>query len=108
MKVQITARHCDVPADVLERTEAQVAALSKFSPRATTADVVFEEEKLDKVAEIVVHIDGRDPVVAHGRGLEFRAALDQAVERAGRILRKHRERRTDHKAPPIWERAGGK
>ena len=105
MRVQITERHCSVPSDVLERTEEQVAALSKYSPRATSADVVYMEEKLDKVVEVIVHIDGGEPVVARGQDGEFRNALDQVVGRIGRMLRKQRERRTDHQAPAAWERA---
>jgi ribosomal subunit interface protein len=106
VRVQITERHCDVPSDVRERTEAMVASLAKYSPRASAADVVFEEERVDKVVELIVHIDGTEPVVAQGRDSEFRTALDQAVDRASRMLRRQRERRTDHKAPPRRERAG--
>jgi ribosomal subunit interface protein len=94
-----------VPADIRERTEAQVASLSKYSPRATAAEVIYTEEKLDKLVEVIIHIDGGQPVVAQGRNTEFRAALDQVVDRASRMLRKQRERRTDHKAP-ARERAG--
>ena len=48
LRVQITERHCDVPSEVLDRTEEQVGGLSKYSPRATAADVVYVEEKLTK------------------------------------------------------------
>lgn len=107
LRVQITARHCDVPRDVLERTEDQVSSLSKYSPRASAADVVYLEERLTKVAEIIMHIDGGEPVVARGEGAEFRTALDQVVDRVSRRLRKQRERRTDHKAPPLGEGVEG-
>lgn len=103
MRVQITARHCEVPEDVRERTEEQVQALAKYSPRASSADVVYMEERLTKVAEIIMHIDGGEPVVARGQGAEFRAALDEVIDHARRRLRKQRERRMDHKAPPLGE-----
>ena len=103
LRVQITARHCEVPEDVLERTESQVLALAKYSPRASAADVVYMEEKLTKVAEIIMHIDGGEPVVARGEGQEFRSALDELIERISRRLRRQRERRTNHKAPPLGE-----
>jgi ribosomal subunit interface protein len=105
--VQISARHCDVPADVLERTEAQVATLSKYSPRASAAEVVYMEEKLTRIVEIIVHIDGGEPVVARGEGDEFRSALDQVMDRMSRRLRRQRERRTNHKAPPLGGVGGG-
>ena len=83
-----------------------MASLSKYQPRASAADVVYTEEKLDKLVEIIIHIDGSEPVVASGRSMEFRAALDQMIDRASRMLRRQRERRTDHKAPASRERAG--
>ena len=92
---------------MLERTEEQVTGLSKVSPRASAVDVVYMEEKLTKVAEVIVHIDGGEPVVARGQGAEFRTALDQVVDRVRRRLRKQRERRTDHKAPPLGGGVGG-
>jgi ribosomal subunit interface protein len=108
LRVQITARHCEIPADIRERTEVQVASLGKYSPRASAADVVYTEEKLDKVVEVIVHVDGGEPVVATGRDADYRTALDQVVERAGRMMRKQRERRTDHQGPPRSERAAPK
>lgn len=103
MRVKITERHCSVPAEVLERTEEQVRSLSKFEPRATAADVVYEEEKKVRKFEILIHVDGDEAVVAHGTGAEFRSALDQGVDRVSRRLRRQRERRRDHKAPPLSE-----
>jgi len=106
LRVQITARHCEVPSDVLERTEEQVSALSKYSPRASAADVIYMEEKLTRIAEVIVHIDGGEPIVARGEAPEFRAALDEVVDHLKRRLRRQRKRYTDHKAPPLGERAG--
>ena len=107
MRVQITARHCDVPTDVLERTESQIRSLAKYQARASSADVVYSEEKLTRKVEVIVHIDGAEAVVAHGEGMEFRSALDEVVERLSRRLRRQRERRRDHKAPPLSEGGSG-
>ena len=104
MRVQITARHCDVPSEVLERTQEQVESLSKYESRATAADVVYEEVKVTRRVEVIIHIDGAEPVIAHGEGSEFRAALDEVCGRLARMLRKQRERRRDHHAPPLAER----
>lgn len=107
MRVQITARHCEVPSDVLERTEGAISALTKYEPRASAGDVVYSEEKLTKRVEVLIHIDREEPVVAHGEGTEFRSALDEVVERLSRRLRRQRERRRDHKAPPLSEGTSG-
>ena len=104
MRVQITERHCKVPPDVLERTMEQIEALAKYDARASAADVVYEEVKVTRKVEVIVHIDGARPVVAHGDGADFRIALDQVCGRLARMLRKRRERRRNHQAPPLAER----
>ena len=104
LRIQITTRHCDVPEDVLERTQEQVASLAKFDPRATSAEVVFEEEKATRRVEIIVHCDGADPVIGRAEEGEFREALDRTVDRVGRMLRDRRKRQREHKAPPLQER----
>ena len=107
MRVQITERRCDVPGDVLRRTENQIQSLTKFEQRATAADVVFTEERHSRRVEVIIHVDGSEPVVAHGDGTEFRTALDQAVDRLGRKLRRQRKRRRDHQAPPLADGIDG-
>lgn len=104
MRIQITERHCNVPSNVLERTEQQLEVLAKYDPRASSADVVYEEEKHIKKAEIIVHIDGAEPVIATGESGEFRTSLDQALDRLRRKLREERKRRREHQAPPLAER----
>jgi ribosomal subunit interface protein len=103
VRVQVTERHCEVPEDVRARTESQVLALAKYESRATAADVIFSDEKHARKVEMLVHIDGADPVAAHGEGGEFRAALAEGIERVSRMLRKQHQRRRDHKAPPLSE-----
>jgi len=103
VRVQISARHCELPSEERDRVEEQVASLAKYSPRASHIEVVVTEEKQGKEVEVIVYIDGSDPVVAKAEGSDFRSATDAVVDRAGRMLRKQRERHTDHKAPPLGE-----
>lgn len=107
MRIQIATRHCEVPQDVRDRAHEQIAALSKFDPRASSAEVVFEEEKVTRKVEVIVHSDGSAPLVATGSAGDFRGALDQVVDRMARILRDHRKRQREHQAPPTAERLPG-
>lgn len=104
MRVSITERQCEVGKRTLDRTEAQIAQLSRFEQRASLAEVVFTEGKRSKSAEVVIHIDGAPHATARGEGETFRSALDQVIERLRRILKEQRERRREHKAPPLSER----
>ena len=106
MQVRITERHCQVPRHTLERAEKRLNSLSKYHPRATSAEVVFTEEKVSRGVEVIVHVDGSEPVVASVQDTEFGSALDKVIDRLGRRLRKQRERRTNRQAPPSRSRAG--
>ena len=103
MRVQITARHCNVPDSQLSRTEEQIRKLSRYDPRVGSAEVTYTEEKRTRKAEVVLHIDGAEPVVARAEELEFRSALDKAIDRITRMLKRERQRHRDHWAPPLPE-----
>lgn len=103
MRITITERRCEVPRKVIDRAEAQIKSLSKYEQRATAAEVVFWDERHIRKIEVIVHIDGAAHVVGRGEGGDYRSALDQSVDRLRRMLSEQRERRRDHKAPPLSE-----
>jgi len=99
LRVQIAARHCDIPDSVRRRTEEQIIKLGKYDPRVGGAEVVFEEEKRTRRVEVILSVNGGPPVVAHGEGEEFRTALDKVIDRLSRILKRQRAQVTNHQAP---------
>jgi len=101
LRVQIAARHCDIPDSVRTRAEAQVLRLAKYDPRVSTADVVFEEEKVVRRVEVVLGVHGGEPIIARGEDPEFLTALDKVIQRLARSLKRQRDRKTNHKAPPL-------
>ncbi len=105
MRVQIAARRCEVPDTVRSRTEEQIGRLSKYEPRLSGAEVVFEIEKHLKKVEAVLSVDRGETVVAKGEGPEFREAVDQMVDRLTRMLKRHRSHKKDHHGPGITDPA---
>ncbi len=105
MRVQIVARHCEIPASVRERAEEQMRKLVKYDPTISSAEVIFSEERHLKQVEAIVLRDGDARAVAHGENGEFRKSLDQAVNRLAKILRRHRAQVRDHQGPPLSEAA---
>lgn len=99
MRVQIAARHCEVPDTIRTRTEEQLGKLSKYEPRLSGAEVVFEVEKHLKKVDAILKVDREEPVLAKGEGVEFREALDQMVDRLSRILRRRRKQMKDFHRP---------
>jgi len=101
MRVKIVARHCEIPDTIRQRTEEQLGKLSKYEPRLSGAEVVFEVEKHRKKVDAILKVDREEPVLAGGEGTEFREAVDQMVDRLSRMLRRRRKQKTD------YHRAGG-
>ena len=95
MRIQIAARHCEVPDSVRNRTEEQLGKLSRYDPRLSGAEVVFEVEKHLKKVDAILKVEREEPVVAGGEGTEFREAVDQMVDRLSRMLRRRRKLRKD-------------
>lgn len=104
MRVQIAARRCEVPDSVRARAEEQMNKLTKYDPRISAAQVVFEVERHRKKVEGIVSVDGGSPLVAAGESDEFRLAVDQMSDRLARMLRRRRSQITDHQSTPRGHR----
>lgn len=104
MRIQITARHCEIGQDVRDRAEELVERVRRFDPGVSSAEVIFTEEGRDHRAEGILHIDGKDHVVAHGDAPDFMAALDQMYDRLAKILRRKHGAEKNHKGGSRGER----
>lgn len=94
-------RHCEIPTPVRIRAEQRASRLLRYDSRLTAAELVFEEERHVKRVDGILAIEGSDPVVAHGEASEFVKALDQAINRLAKILRRRRDQTRDHQAPKL-------
>lgn len=103
MEIRITSRHTDLSDALRERTEEVLNKLTKYEPRVSAAEVVFDEAKHSKTVEGIIHVDRGDPVVASGEADEFRPALHQMIERLTKQLRRRHQRHVDHQAPKLSE-----
>lgn len=100
MQVIISARHFE-PSDRLRRlVEERFSRLQRFEPRVARAEVTLLDEKNRCQVQALVSVDGSGPIHAQAEARDFRTALDRAVERASRQLRRNHARRRDHQAAP--------
>ena len=97
MKVQITARKCEVADEIRERAKVLADRWPRFDRTAQGIRLVFEVQGAHHSVEAVIARARRDPVVATGEGRDFRIALDELDGRVSRILRRDNQRRKDHK-----------
>ena len=98
MRIKITARHCEIGHDVRARAEELMDRVQRFDPGLSAAEVVFTEEGRQYRAEGILHIDGKDHVVAHADADDPLGALDRMYDRLSKILRRKRGAEKNHQA----------
>ncbi len=100
MDVRITTRHCSISDTLRRRTNERLEALQRYEPTLTAADVRFTSDHGSPTAEVRL-ILRRTTLQASAGGETMQIALDAAVQRAERQLRRRRDRITDHKGPTV-------
>ena len=80
------AGHCSVPDAVLRHAEEHISKRNRHEQCIASAEVTYTEEKRSRKAEVILHIDGTEPIVE----LEFRSVLDKTVDRVARMLKRER------------------
>jgi ribosomal subunit interface protein len=103
MEITITSRVADVPEAVRQHTEDKLRRLDRIEQRPAHAHVYFDSERGEKKVEIKVSVAGRGDYVANGFAANYRAALDQSVERLLEQIKRDKERtreRTRSKESP--------
>ena len=98
MRVQITARHCDLSDTVRERAGELAEKLARFDPRVSGAELVFEEERRSKKVEAILSLDRVDRIVASADAHEWMPALDVLFDRLSKQVRRGRAQAVEHQA----------
>lgn len=106
MDVTITTKRCTVPEPVQEHTRRRVGRLKRFHPRATSATVSFDEDSRRRRCEVRLLVDGGPPLFARFDDSSWRNALNGAVDRLERQLKRQRQRRIRRRNDGATIRAG--
>ena len=97
MITNITGRHIEVTEPIKAHIEKKVNKLKKYNNRMSEIDVIIETEGKGCKVEIIVKADNHQPFVVHENDSDAYAALDLAVDKMERQLRKHKEIVQNHK-----------
>lgn len=97
MHIQITGRHVEVSEEVRAYIHAKVGKLPRFYDRIHEVEVVLDHESEQFITEMIVRADKRHTFVARETGPDTFALVDLVVDKLERQLRRHKEKRRDHK-----------
>lgn len=99
MQINISARHGHLSSSTQEKIIEKVRKLPRFFDRVSAIQITanLEHEEAPEV-ELQVSIEHAEDLVAVDSSSSVMAALDGALHKLEKQLRKHKERITEHRA----------
>lgn len=101
MNVQIRTKDITLNDHTKAHIEAAIEQFKKFSMDITTTNVVLTKEKNGVGVEFEFHIAHNTPVVINQSDRDLDAAIDMAIDRASKALRRMHDKNTDHRTVSI-------
>jgi putative sigma-54 modulation protein len=96
MQVSITGRHVTVTDNVKDHVNEKLERCLGVFPRIESVHVILDEEKINKVAEVVIQGASHIRVTATEKSENLYDAIDRAIEHAERQMRKQRDKVQEH------------
>jgi len=101
MNVQIRTKDITLNDHTKAHIEAAIEQFKKFSMDITTTNVVLTKEKNGVGVEFEFHIAHNTPVVINQNDRDLDAAIDMAIDRASKALRRMHDKNTDHRTVSV-------
>lgn len=99
MDISVVARHMEVTAAMREAATDKVAKLPRLYDGVQSAAVTFDKDAGENVVEIVAMGKRKAKFVAHHRGDDMYACLDQCLHKLEMQLRRHKDKIRDRQGP---------
>lgn len=107
MLITITGKHVEITDAIRLHAEEKVGKLPRYYDTISQVEVVLEgNEGGRQSAEVIVHAEHNDLLIAKEAGMDTYACIDAAVHKMERQLKKTKEKQRGHKAPPVAEIQG--
>jgi ribosomal subunit interface protein len=104
MDVTINARHGRVPDSLRNQALQRLTRLQRLDRRITSGTVVFDGAPNGRHVEARLVVAGGPPLVSNADGSTLRSAMDSALDRLERQLKRRRKRMIDRRARGVTRR----
>jgi putative sigma-54 modulation protein len=104
VQIHLTARHCELAADVRAFAQQRLERLHKYDQRIHEVRVIVSQERKLHTAEITLRVHQQDLVITE-RHADARAAIELAADRLEESMRRSKDKRV--KAPRREGRGNG-
>ncbi|MDR1612826.1 MAG: ribosome-associated translation inhibitor RaiA [Planctomycetota bacterium] len=93
MNIQITAKKIEIPPEIRDDAKEKFGKIKKFNHNIQNIEVVFKAEERRIICETIVRLDHHGgSIVIEVAADSIQGAVDLAVEKCERQLRKEKER----------------
>ena len=92
VQIHLTARHCELAADVRSFAHQRLERLSKYDTRIQDVRVIVSQERKLHTAEITLRVRQQDVVITESH-VDPRAAIERAADRLEERVRRGKEKR---------------
>lgn len=96
MRINITGHHLDVTPALKAFTKEKFDRLERHFDKITSANIVFDVEKLRQIAEATLLVS-KGELHARSESQDMYAAIDTLVDKLDRQLIKHKEKMRKHR-----------
>ena len=93
MQALVSILHHDYPVRAREQVEQKLQHLVKFYDRIVSMRALLERQHDEHRIEIVAHVARGAVLVVDARASAFGAALEEAIERMERLLKRQNDKR---------------
>jgi ribosomal subunit interface protein len=97
MNVQVRAKDITLNDNTRAHIESAIDGFSKYTLDITTVNVSLKAEKKGVSIEFDIHIAHAEPVIINQTDDNLEAAIDLAIDRASKALRRLHTKVVDHK-----------
>lgn len=103
MNIQIRTKDITLKDQTKGHIEAAIEQFKKYNMDVTTINVILAKEKKGVSVEFDMHIAHNQPVVIKQEDGNLDAAIDIAIERANKALRRLHSKVTSHRGSGLKE-----
>lgn len=97
MQLMLTGHHVEVTQSMRDYVGKRLDRVSRHFDQVIDLHCVLTVEKLEHKAEATVHVSG-GTLHAESIAENMYAAIDALADKLDRLVKKHKEKRTDHHA----------
>lgn len=101
MNVQIRAKDITLTSHLNDHIAAAIENFKRYHLDITTVNVIITKEKQSVAVEFDIHIAHAQPVVISHSDADLDTAIDLAIERTNKSLRRLHDKAKDHNTSSI-------